>query len=120
MPIRVARTEIIKMILSVFVDVDIIPHDRLLSSLRLLDLNINEKNYLENIIENYQTFMGYLQIEKDDLNELNCILRKILKLEGSDFTNVANHIRKLTYINDEDAIKCIADLIFNGGLDNEF
>lgn len=119
-PIRVARTEIIKMILSVFVDVDIIPHDRLLSSLRLLDLNINEKNYLENLIEDYQTFMGYLQVEKDDLNKLNCILRKILKLEDNDFTNVANHIRKLTYINDEDAIKCIADLIFNGGLDNEF
>lgn len=85
---RSARTNLVKMLLSQWVDGNEIKKDTLYESLCVLDISRSERKQLRSLIDEYYLFGGGLTWQKDDLLELRRIMSAVLSLRENDFQKI--------------------------------
>ncbi|MDR1977714.1 MAG: ATP-binding protein [Synergistaceae bacterium] len=87
-PLKIARSEIVKVLLQPWLNSNLIAEDALLADLKVLDLHRSTKKQIEEIVSDYILFNGQILWRKEELPSLQNLLQAVLGIADSEILKI--------------------------------
>ena len=91
MPVRAARTYLIRMVMQPWIGGEKIQESVLKSAIKVLEISRHNKKKLNALIEDYTMFNGQLIWQEDDLIMVRDLIQSILEIKDKDFKKINSY-----------------------------
>lgn len=91
MPVRAARTYLIKMVMQPWIGGEKIRESILKNAIKVLEISRRNKKKLNSLIEDYTMFTGQLIWQEDDLMTVRDLIQSILEIKDKDFKKINSY-----------------------------
>ena len=109
--VRSARTDLIRMMMTQWLGGKSIPTDKLIRSLRVLDISGKDRRILNSAIESYEICGGYMIWEESEYPELGRLIRSILGITDSELERIVQPEQLISIISQKTKFKNEKEII---------